>query len=424
MIQRRRGRHVPALALALLFTSPVGCALGPKALERTHGPYNDSVRRVYEEQLLRNLVRIRYNEAPAALDVSGIAAQYELAGQAEARPFFIAPNPSNSNVIFRTFTSILPDVQANGSNRPTITFNPVDSAGAVRQFLTPIPQDTLILLMETGWPVVTILRLWVERLNGVPNAPPVGSPTPCDRADVTRFERIAELAQIAHDRDLVSVQAEEHTAEVSGALPAESVTAAAAVEAAKSGLEYRQRPDGKTWVVVRKSRRLVLRVHGNALGSPEVAELLALLHLVPGLPQYELVAEAGVPDPLLHGGPPTTQLRYAPRSTAQVYGYLANGVEVPPEHFRCGLVQPTPNAEGCLGDGRAATRGLFEVHVSRGCRAPKSAYIATKYRGYWYYIDDADAASKATLADVLLLSRLDFGQQRLSGPLLTLPVSK
>src|SRR5690348_15557699 len=100
-----------------LFLGGAGCAFGPRMLEQTHGKYNESVRTVYEEQLLRNIVHMRYNEAPAALNVSGIAAQYELGTQAEARPFFIAPNPSNANVIFRTFTSILPDALVSGSNR-------------------------------------------------------------------------------------------------------------------------------------------------------------------------------------------------------------------------------------------------------------------------------------------------------------------
>jgi hypothetical protein len=59
MSLRRHGRSAAALALVVVLSLPAGCALGPKALERTHGPYNDSVRRVYEEQLLRNLVRIR-----------------------------------------------------------------------------------------------------------------------------------------------------------------------------------------------------------------------------------------------------------------------------------------------------------------------------------------------------------------------------
>src|SRR6476620_9844685 len=84
-----------------------GCAFGPKVLEKTHGRYQESIRTVNEEQLLRNIVHLRYNEIPFELNVSSIATQYELADSAEARPFFISPNPSNSNIIFRTFTSIL-----------------------------------------------------------------------------------------------------------------------------------------------------------------------------------------------------------------------------------------------------------------------------------------------------------------------------
>ena len=78
-------------------TAGGGPAFGPKVLEKTHGRYNEAVRRVDEEQLLRNVVRMRYNESPLELNVSSIASQYELDGSAEARPFFIAPNPSNSN---------------------------------------------------------------------------------------------------------------------------------------------------------------------------------------------------------------------------------------------------------------------------------------------------------------------------------------
>src|SRR4051794_32704971 len=129
-----------------------GCAFGPKVLERTHGRYQEAVNRVYEEQLLRNLVHLRYAEAATALDVAAIAAQHELNAQAEARPFFIAPNPSNSNVIFRTFTSILPDLQLGGSERPTVTFHPADDADAVQRYYTPITADTLIFLTQAGWP--------------------------------------------------------------------------------------------------------------------------------------------------------------------------------------------------------------------------------------------------------------------------------
>ena len=61
------------------------------------------VRLVDEEQLLRNLVPMRYNEVPLNLNVASTAAQYELAGGAEARPFFLvhtaAPARSNNGWI-------------------------------------------------------------------------------------------------------------------------------------------------------------------------------------------------------------------------------------------------------------------------------------------------------------------------------------
>jgi hypothetical protein len=422
----RRHSVVLAWGLALALGNG-GCAFGPKALEQTHGRYNDSVQLVYEEQLLRNVVHMRYNEAPGALNVSSIAAQYELSTQAEARPFFIAPNPSNSNVIFRTFTTILPDISASGANRPTMTLDPADGSDSVRQFLTPIPADTLVFLARTSWPVATVLRLWVERLNGVPNASGASGPPRQVIPDFARFLRIAELFQFAQDRELARVRSDEQFVTVGGPLPAETITPAVLVEAAKNGLEFRPQPDGKQWTLVRQERRLIVEVAPGQERAPEMLEIEDLLNLVPGQPRYDVILKGGPdPDPLLHRGPPSAELHVVPRSTSQVYFFLANGVEVPAEHLKCGLIQPTVDVDGCMLDSREVTRGLFEVHSCKGHKPPPTAYVAVKYRGYWYYIDDRDQQSKATFALMLGLTRLDFGlplAQR-PGPVLTLPAGR
>jgi hypothetical protein len=117
----RRRQLIRAAAVVFGLTCALtgaGCSFGPRALEGTHGRYNESVRRVYEQQLLLNIVHQRYDETPTELDVSAIAAQYELSAQVEARPFFLAPNP-NSSGIFKTFTAILPD--ASTACRPSLT---------------------------------------------------------------------------------------------------------------------------------------------------------------------------------------------------------------------------------------------------------------------------------------------------------------
>ncbi|MGP0065132.1 MAG: hypothetical protein ACLQGP_16230 [Isosphaeraceae bacterium] len=398
-----------------------GCWFGPKALEKTHSQYNETIRRVYEEQLLQNLVRLRYEEMPFRLNVQSIAAQYELAGSAEARPFFLAPNPSGK--VFKQFTSILPDLQISGANRPTITLIP-SSSDAVRRFLTPISADTLLFLSSTSWPVSTVLRLWVERLNGVPNAVSASGPQRDFIPDFARFQRVAHLMQVAQDLELILATSQERSTPVGGPLPSGAINAAAAVDAAKNGLEYREQSDG-SWVLTRKERVLVIEVNPSAIDHPVVVELGELLNLRRGQRRYEIVVTSDAADPLRFPDLPSNELRLTPRSTAQVYYYLANGIELPPEHLAAGIVRTPRAPDGSPFDTRAVTAGLFTVHTCKGHKPPPNAYVAVKYRGYWYYIDDRDQASKTTFALTLELSRLDFGTpEGTSGPFLTLPVGR
>jgi hypothetical protein len=378
---------------------------------------------VSEEQLLRNLVHIRYNEPRIHLNVSSIAAQFELDGGAEARPFFVAPNPSNHP--YRTFTKILPDVTLNGADRPTITFVPSDDGDAIQRFLTPITVETLTMLQESSWPVWMVARLWVERLNGVPNAATASGPQQNIIPDFGRFRRAVDLMQITQNEGLCFVRPEERDVEVSGPLKSTVITASAAVDAARDGLEYRARDDGTSWALFRKEHRLVLEVNPVALGHPALVELTSLLNLEPGQLRYDIVAAPGVQfDPLRAPVPPLNELRVSLRSSSQVYFFLANGVEVPPEHLAAGLVRLPIAPDGSVFDGRAVTEGLFEVHAWRGHKPPPTAFVAIKYRGYWYYIDDRDQESKATFALMLSLSRLDFGRGQPAAPFLTLPIGR
>src|SRR5262245_54501720 len=102
------------LLLAVMALAPLGCAMGPHALERSHGPYNDAVLQVTEEQLLMNLVRARYNDNASRLDVSSIAAQFEASTSAEARPFFSTEADAG---IFRSFSKILPFAAVGAATR-------------------------------------------------------------------------------------------------------------------------------------------------------------------------------------------------------------------------------------------------------------------------------------------------------------------
>jgi hypothetical protein len=415
---------VLSLPAVFILVAIGGCSFGPKVLERTHGQYNESIRQVEQEELLRNIIHLRYLEPTVRLNVLSIAAQYELSGQAEAQPFFTA-QATGTNA-FRSFTMVLPDILLSTANRPTITLDPADTSDRVRQFLTPIDADALALLAETRWPVALILRLWVGSLNGVPNAPAENVLHGVPPEDDARFRWVTELVQDAVDHGLLTIYPEDRDVEVGGPLPPQAITAAAEVEAARAGLRFRRQLDG-TYVLVGQERRLVLEVRPGAAASPVVAELTSLLNLVPGQPRYDIILDGPqIPDPARFPGPPLTSIRAVPRSTAGVWLYLANGVEVPAEHVTAGLVQVTSGSDGIAREDRETTRGVFAVHVCEGRKPPPEAYVAIEYRDHWYYIDDRDLASKATFLLLLKMSRIDFGHHRPgpSGPALTLPVGR
>jgi hypothetical protein len=399
-----------------------GCTFGPRVLEQSHSRYNASVQRVYEEQLLENIIRCRYNESPFKLSVSSIAAQYELSGGGEARPFFVAPNSSNG--IFKTFTSVLPDITVGAANRPTITLIP-SGGDAIRRFLTPISPETLAYLGSTCWPISTVVRLYAERLNGVPNAPSASGPQRPFMPDFARFQRVAYLMQIAQDLSLGYITAEDRATAVGPPVAADSITPAASVEAAKNNLVYQPTADGRAWVLARKEHKLVLELNPDSLDHPVLTELVALLNLQPGEQTFQIVTSGDVADPMRFRRPPSHELRITSRSTAQVFFYLANGIEVPAEHVAAGLVALPQLPDGTAFDTRAVTAGLFEVHTCKGHKPPPTAYAAVKYRGYWYFIDDRDQESKTTFALVLQLARMDFAaQEPTGGPFLTLPVGR
>ncbi len=422
MFARPRNRALVRRACAVLLALAAGgCAFGPRALERTHGRYNEAVKQVTQEELLLNLVRLRYNDNAARLDVSAIATQYELAASAEARPFFSTEATGN---LFMDFSEVLPFAGVNGSNRPTISLDPLDDPETVRSLFTLSTLDGIIFLSETSFPVSTVFRLFVEYLNRLPNAVAASGPPRGLATEFAEFQRVAWLLQTLKDRGDLRFVREEKSTELSGPLPEAGITPAALVEAAKSGFEYRRNPD-KTWVLIKRDRRLELKINPPAVSGPEVQELCGLLRLRPGLLRYE-VTVGGPEDPFSPAAPPegAASINIYPRSTVQALFYAAHGVLVPPEHLNCGLVRPTLAADGSAFDWQQVTAGLFTVHSVRSICRPKNAFVAVRYRDYWFYIDDGDTDSKITFALLSVMTRVNLLGVRKGGPALTLPVGR
>lgn len=409
------------LMVALALSGLGGCTFGPKALEKVHRPYNDAVKRVAEEQMLLNIVRLRYNDDPTRLDVSSIAAQFELDTSAEARPFFATE--SNSAAI-ASFSQILPFVGGGTSDRPTISLTPLDDPESIRGLFVPATLDSIAFLAETSWPVETIFRAWVEHANRTPNAATASGPTRAVVPEYQEFQRATAALQGLQDRGDARIVREEKLTPIGSPLAPEAVTMAGQIEAAKSGYEYRQNAD-KTWSLVRRDRRLMLKINPAALDSPEVAELCRDFELQPGRSAYEVtVGNPNNPFSQERGAPGSDKITVYPRSFAQALSYLAHGVIVPADHIVCGLARATVEPDGRLFDWQQVTGGLFTVHCVKQHHRPACAHIAVRYRDYWFYIDDRDQDTKETFALMMIMGRVNLFTAKKGGPAFTLPVGR
>src|SRR5262245_19672279 len=111
------------LATLVVVCAASGCSFGPNAMHRTRLPYNEAVKTTSEEQLLLNIVRLRYSDNPSSVAVSNIAAQFELVKKLQLVPFFTAAGAGDAGT-YRG--SVLPGAELDAADRPTLSLTPQD----------------------------------------------------------------------------------------------------------------------------------------------------------------------------------------------------------------------------------------------------------------------------------------------------------
>lgn len=402
-----------AVALALLATS--SCTLiGPSALKASRLRYNETVKTTAEEEMLLNVVRLRYGDTPSSLAVSSIAAQFELAANAGGTPFYTAnADPSGR----APFPFVLPQAAIAGADRPTFSLTPLDDSDFARRLFTPLSLEGAIYLARTTWPISTVFRLYLENLNWVSNAQTASGPTPAAAPEASSFlEGIRALQQ----RGEIVFGHEERVEFVGGPVAQASVTAQASVAAAEQGLELASSPDG-AWHLQRKQRVPVLYVSPRAVESADAKTFFRAFSLAPGA-SFDVTVEGLRPFDSTPGG--FRSLDLETRSLLQALYFVAHGVDVPAEHFETGQARQTKTADGKPFDWAPQLAGLFHVRSSRGGCAGDEAAVAVEYRGACFFIERNDHDTRATFALLIELARLEVPSNRQNAPILTLPLGQ
>ncbi len=402
---------------ALLWVSSVialqsGCVAGPTALRASRINYNQAIQETTSEQLLLNLVRLKYRDVPFFLEVSSVSAQFTFNGSLDASVSInenIGPNPRNPDVY-----GISGGVGY--AERPTITYAPLQGEDFVERLLSPLSIDTILLLARSGWSLDRVLRMTVQRINDLDNASNASSPTPIVAPTFEEFRQMTHLLRQLQMAGAVQIGYETSETEVSDPIAADSISPRDVIDALQSGYRLRRTDQGGEFVVTTTTTTPVLEIVQAWMTSDEVSELLEMLNLQPGRSRYALTVAAGAPQT----AGPYESLAVETRSLMGVLFYLSQAIEAPKSHEKLGWVTRTVDENSERFDWAKVTGDLFQVRYQAS--RPAHAAVTVRYRGWWFYIDDSELNSKSTFALLSQLFALKAGGAKAEGPVLTLPV--
>jgi hypothetical protein len=406
---RRRVFHVVVLVAGWLGAN--GC-VGPKAIHHTRLKYNEVVRDTNDEQLLVNIVRLRYADSPVFIDLPNITSQFEVAGHGSYFGGYGNQYRGPANLGFGELSM---------RDTPTLSYHPREGREIAKGLLATLSAD-LFNVVNAGVDIEQLLLFTVNDINDVSNSRGATLLTPKVPDDNTEFVRGIQLFELLREQDgtELGIETHEETDAASDPIAKSSVQGRDLVNAAKDSYVYRARGEGQV-TLLKREKELHLRIRSAFVHSPEMEELAQIFGLIPGQSQYRIKSELSeetsraLPSAL---GSDTIFLNM--RSVLQVMMFLSKGVCIPDEHLREGIAPITPGPDGTPFDWTRVTAGNFTVHAQK--HRPHDAEVAVKYRGYWFYIATNDVKSRAALAFLEMLFALQESDGKNLGPLLTLPV--
>ncbi len=355
--------------LFLVVLAMAGCAsIGPDSVTRDRFDYTGAVAESWKSQMLLNLVKIRYGDAPVFLDVGQIVAGYSfqrgVLASANASAFNSSPPP---NAVIGNF-----GVAAQGTynDSPTITYAPLAGERFARSLMTPIPPSAVLNVIQAGFPVDVVFRLAVQAVNGVDN-----------RRVELHHVRPADPEFYVLLRDLRRIQ-----------------------ESGDIGVRLDR---------VDKEERLHLVFRPNLPAAVETAGLniSKILGLDPAAPEFRVVYGAVAAN--------DKEIALLTRSIREVLVDLSSVITVPEAHVTERRVGPTPGAD--LGP-EGPVPPL--IRIASSADRPDDAFVAAPYRGYWFSIDDRDMASKNLFSFIIFLFTFVETGTKEAAPILTIPTTR
>lgn len=350
-----------------------GCtSFGPWILSEERINYNAALQITNDEQLLLNLVRLRYRDSTAFVEVGSITAQSSFQSGIEGGRQ--ATSVGNAASFFGIIGSL------SYSTQPTLVYTPLQGEDFIRRLMSPLTLERLILLYHSGWGIKRLFSLCVQEINEIENTTRTPPPRPERVAEIRKFARVVELLG---DLD------------------------------AQDGIDLLEEPQSEG-----AAPRYVLHITADVLETPEAKEFAELLGLQPGQAYYRLAYPLAEP-----GKSPSRDTVYlAPRSVLGIMYFLSQRVDVPNQDRESGKVEGgvDPIAKSLGNEKPSGPQFAIKSQSAR----PDQPAVAVRYRDSWFYIDDADLRTKEMFSLLTQIFSLQASAIAVTPPVLTLPVGR
>jgi len=368
----------------------IGCdVLGPASIRSSRAYYNEAVQQTGKEQLLLNIVRIRYADPPLFFDITSVTSQLSFSGTAG----------SNSNFPHFGGYSVTPGVSAAFSETPTISYAPLQGDNFVKQMMSPVSLEVIVSLYRAGWDVRMLLAMCVDRFGTeLYNSAPCGGSGRFARV-LSEFGALQETGAL--DIAVRKGDTVDHRPGTQPIGPDELIfvidPTAAPDEKRQAVVDAQARLRGLLPVASASSRPAQTRP-SHEEGTEETAIQQFAFHVHHSANGCE---QETVDTPALRT-----------RSVLGAMNYIADGVRVPARDAMD--AEERKMLPGC--------RPIVAVHCASS--APGDAYVAVPYRGQWFYIPDNDPQTKASFMLLFEIMGAQAAGLQNAGLLLTLPLTK
>jgi len=343
--------------------SVAGCTIGPSTLSRDRFDYSAAVAESWKRQMLLNLVKLRYSDAPVFLDVGQVVSGYTVQSTFTALGNVFSTNGPVPGV---PNSSVGLSAQGQFIDRPTITYSPLMGERFARSLMTPIPPPALMSLIQAGNPVDLVFRLAVHVVNGLRNR--YGGDARATRGDPEFYQLLERLRRI----------------QLAGAV----------------GWRLRR---------IDREEALVLTFRRAEPGvEAEIVAARQLLGLDPTTLEFRVVYGAVAAN--------DKEVAILSRSILEILVDLSSFITVPEQDVAEQRVSATSEPE--MGPS-GPIRPLIRIGSSPD--RPSDAFVSVPYRNSWFWIDDRDIPSKRLFSFLMFIFTLVETGTKEQPPIITIP---